>query len=198
MLGIRRWRHNPLRRATDRHEAWLALVALLLMLTAAPALGWVCGSLTDEALQKAVRTQRERRHNATAVVLPGPATSSARLTGDPEVAVDEHIRLHATWQAPDGTARKGTVSTASKHTAPGSRLRIWTDDEGRPVPRPMDMPTAHTHAVLATIGVSLVVAVLIEVTRRLAVWHMMRQRYIRLDQAWARAGPDWGRTGTGF
>jgi hypothetical protein len=199
ILGVRRWRHNPLRRATDRHEAWLALVALLLMLLAAPALGWAGGSLTDEALLRTVRDQHAERHATTAVVV-SPAAGPPRFGNDPEAPVAEraaHTWVSATWRAPDGTARKGTVSTASKDTAPGSRVRIWTDDEGHPAPRPMDLPTAHTHAVLAGIGVSLIAAGLIEAARRIVVWRMMQRRYIRLDRAWAKAGPDWGRTGTG-
>lgn len=34
--GLRRWRRNPLRRATDLAEAWLALTVLLLVTLAAP------------------------------------------------------------------------------------------------------------------------------------------------------------------
>lgn len=67
--GVWRWRHNPLRRATDRREAWVALVALLLMVLAAPALGWLCGALTDDVLQQSVRFQQTQRHATTAVVV---------------------------------------------------------------------------------------------------------------------------------
>lgn len=199
VLGIRRWRHNPLCRPTDRHEAWGALAALLLMLMAAPVLGWLCGSLTDEALQQAVRAQHAQRHLTTAVVVRGPSGVS-RFAQDPEAAVAERASQSsavARWQAPDGTARTGRVSTASEVTAPGARIRIWTDDQGRPVIRPMDTSTARTHAVLAGIGATLLAAGLVESARRLAVWRMMQQRYGRLDRAWAETGPDWGRTGTG-
>ncbi|MFE2019925.1 hypothetical protein ACFW9O_18005 [Streptomyces sp. NPDC059499] len=199
VLGIRRWRHNPLCRPTDRHEAWGALAALLLMLIAAPVLGWMCGSLTDEALQRAVRAQHAQRHLTTAVVVRGPSGVS-RFAQNPEAAVAEGTAQSsavARWKAPDGTARTGRVSVASAVTAPGERIRIWTDDGGRPVARPMDTSTARTHAVLAGIGATLVAAGLVETARRLAVWRMMQRRYGRLDRAWAETGPDWGRTGTG-
>ncbi|MFD6276191.1 hypothetical protein ACFWFI_11575 [Streptomyces sp. NPDC060209] len=199
VLGIRRWRRNPVCRATDRHEAWVALVALLLMLLVAPVLGWKAGSLTDDALQRTVRAQHEQRHLTAAVVVRA-SSGRSRFAQDPEAAVTEgsmRTSVVADWLAPDGTARTGTVSTASTGTAPGARIRIWTDDRGNTAMRPMDTSTAHTHAVLAGIGVALLAGGLTETARRLVVWRMMQRRYARLDRAWAEVGPDWGRTGTG-
>ncbi|MGW1316177.1 Rv1733c family protein [Streptomyces sp. NPDC002426] len=198
VLGIRRWRRNPVCRATDRHEAWLALVALVLMVVAAPAVGWRAGSLTDDALRRTVRAQHEQRHPTEAVVVRASGTS--RFAQDPEAAVTEgsmRTSVVADWLAPDGTARTGTVSTASAQTAPGARIQIWTDDRGRPAMRPMDLSTARTHAALAGIGAALVAGGLTEIARRIVVWRMMQRRYARLDRAWAEVGPDWGRTGTG-
>ncbi|MFF5899604.1 hypothetical protein ACFY8O_27265 [Streptomyces argenteolus] len=199
VLGIRRWRHNPVCRPTDRHEAWVALVALLMMVLAAPVLGWVSGSLTDEALQRVVRSQHAQRHLTSAVVVRG-ASGGSLFAQDPETAVTEDTTRRsvvAGWRAPDGTARTGTVSTASEVTTPGTRIQIWTDREGRPAMRPMDAPTARTHAVLAGVGVAVLVGGLTEGVRRLVVWRMTLRRYERLDRAWAEVGPDWGRTGTG-
>ncbi|GAA3476895.1 Rv1733c family protein [Streptomyces yanii] len=196
--GVWRWRHNPLRRATDRREAWVALVALLLMTVAAPALGWLCGSRTDDVLQESVRIQQAQRHATTAVVVR-VASGPPRLVSDPEVSSERTTQTSvvARWKAPDGTPRSGRVATFSKITDPGARVRIWTDSDGRPALRPMDAPTAHTHAALAGFGVMLLGIALIEGGRRLIVWRMVQRRYARLDRAWAEAGPDWGRTGTG-
>ncbi|MCX4536896.1 hypothetical protein OHA79_08310 [Streptomyces sp. NBC_00841] len=196
--GVWRWRHNPLRRATDRREAWVALVALLLMTVAAPALGWLCGSLMDDVLQESVRIQQAQRRATTAVVVR-VASGPPRLVSDPEISSERTTQTSvvARWKAPDGTARSGRVTTFSKTTDPGARVRIWTDPDGRPALRPMDAPTAHTHAALAGFGVMLLGVALIEGGRRLIVWRMVQRRYARLDRAWAEAGPDWGRTGTG-
>ncbi|MGW8883852.1 Rv1733c family protein [Streptomyces sp. NPDC055749] len=196
--GVWRWRHNPLRRATDRFEAWVALLALLLMLLAAPVTGWMCGSLTDDALQRSVRAQRAERHVTTAVVVRR-ADHPGQFVGDSEVASERAAltSVVARWRTPDGTTRTGKVATASRVTGPGSRVRIWTDDRGRPALRPMDAPTAHTHAALAGFGVFLLSAALVEAARRLIVWRLTLRRYAQLDRAWAKAGPDWGRTGTG-
>lgn len=103
----------------------------------------------------------------------------------------------ARWKAPDGTPLRGTVVTSSRVTDPGARVRIWTDPQGHPAPRPMDAATARTHAALAGFGVTLIGVGLVEAGRRLVVWRMVQRRYAELDRAWAEAGPDWGRTGTG-
>ncbi|NED91095.1 hypothetical protein G3I76_64805 [Streptomyces sp. SID11233] len=198
LSGVWRWRHNPLRRATDRHEAWVALVAFVLLVLAAPASGWFFGSRVDGALQQSVRAQQARTHLTTAVVVRRSA-ASRHFVADPEISTDRAAMttVLARWHAPDGTARGATVTTSSRNTAPGARVRIWTDAEGHPALRPMDAPTAHTHAALAGLGATMLAALLIEAGRRLIVWRMVRQRYERLDRAWAKAGPDWGRTGTG-
>ncbi|MCX4450772.1 hypothetical protein ACIOEZ_31350 [Streptomyces sp. NPDC087866] len=197
MAGVWRWRHNPLRRATDRFEAWLALVAFLLLMLAAPALGWLCGARTDAALTASVRAQRADRHLSTAVVVRRLAAS--RLVADPEISTGRMARTEvvARWHAPDGSARTAAVTTASRNAKPGTKVGVWTDREGDPAPRPMDLPTAHTHAALAGLGAAMLAALLIECGRRLTVRRMTRRRYERLDRAWAAAGPDWGRTGTG-
>ncbi|MFJ9683341.1 hypothetical protein ACIRP2_35645 [Streptomyces sp. NPDC101194] len=198
VTGVWRWRRNPLRRATDRREAWVALAALLLMVLVAPALGWVCGSFTDDALQESVRTQQAQRHATTAVVVRR-APDAPHFVTDSEVPSERgpQTLVVARWKAPDGTNRHGTVSTLSRKTRPGAVVEIWTDLDGRPTPRPMDAPTARTHAALAGFGVTLLAVGLVEGGRRLIVWRMVRKRYNRIDLAWAAAGPDWGRTGTG-
>ncbi|MGW2177672.1 Rv1733c family protein [Streptomyces sp. NPDC001732] len=198
VTGVWRWRRNPLRRATDRCEAWVALVALLLVVVAAPALGWICGALTDEALQRTVREQRARLRATTAVVVR-LAPGASLLVTDPEVATEQGSRIPvvARWKAPDGTARRGTVTASSRSVRPGSKVEIWIGPDGRAAQRPMDAPTARTHAVLAGIGAALLAAGLVEGGRRLAVGGMTRRRYARIDRAWAEVGPDWGRTGTG-
>ncbi|MEU1348606.1 hypothetical protein ABZ438_06310 [Streptomyces sp. NPDC005786] len=196
LTGVWRWRRNPLCRATDRREAWVALVALLLLVLAAPALGWCCGARVDDALQDAVRAQHADRRLTTAVVVRQAARP---FVSDPESSPDRRAQtpVVARWHAPDGTVRSATVTTSSRDTSVGARVGIWTDPAGDPAPRPLDAPTAHTHAVLAGFGAAMLCVLVVEGGRRLIVWRMVQRRYERLDRAWARAGPDWGRTGTG-
>ncbi|MGW3814074.1 Rv1733c family protein [Streptomyces sp. NPDC005046] len=197
IIGLWRWRHNPLRRTTDLAEAWLALAALLFVLVGAPLVGAAVGASAQEALLRSVRDQREDRHQVAATVVkklsrgplaPDPETSSAR---------DTRSRVVADWTAPDGTRQHGTVIAALKSPRPGDHFSIWTDLHGRIVGRPLDSATAATHAVLAGFGAAVLSAGLVAAARRLIVGHMIRRRYARWDQAWDKAGPDWGKAGTG-
>ncbi|MFG3310088.1 hypothetical protein [Streptomyces wuyuanensis] len=195
--GLWRWRHNPLRRTTDLVEAWVAVAAALLLVLAVPAAGWGLGGLADEALAESVREQSAERRPALARVLRA-APSPERAATDPDSAVDHRTRrpVVAEWTAPDGTRRSGTVTTAVP-AGPGDTFRIWTDGRGDPVARPMDPDTARAHAVLAGAGAAGAAAGLVEAARRTVVRLLMQRRYEELDREWAKAGPDWGRTGAG-
>ncbi|MET7455683.1 hypothetical protein ABZT03_28095 [Streptomyces sp. NPDC005574] len=195
--GLWRWRHNPLRRGTDLAEAWVALLALLLILVVAPVLGSLVGTVAQGVLQRSVREQTHSRHLVTATVLRGLDRSP--LEADPETSSgrDVRSRVLAAWTAPDGTRQHGPAMAELKSPHRGDHFTLWTDPHGRLVARPLDSATATTHAVLAGVGTALLVVALVEGCRRLVLWHMVRRRYARWDQAWERAGPDWGRTGTG-
>lgn len=134
IAGLWRWRHNPLRRGTDLAEAWVALVALLLVLVAAPVVGCVVGFLAQDALQQSVREQGSSRHPVTARVVQ----RLNRLDPDPEITTgrDPRSRVLADWTAPDGTRRHGPVTTTLRSPRPGDHFTLWTDEHGRTVTRP--------------------------------------------------------------
>ncbi|MCX4572759.1 hypothetical protein [Streptomyces sp. NBC_01571] len=195
--GLWRWRHNPLRRGTDLAEAWLALLALLLIVVVAPLTGVAAGAAAEHVLQQSVRDQHRARHEVVATVVR--KLTRAPLEPDPEAssAQDPRSRVLADWTAPDGSAHHGKVITVLRSPHRGDHFTLWTDRQGRLVARPLDPAAATTHAVLAGVGAALMTVVLLEAARRLIVWRMVLGRYARWDQAWDRAGPDWGRTGTG-
>ncbi|MFE7601754.1 hypothetical protein [Streptomyces sp. NPDC057494] len=196
--GLWRWRHNPLRRTTDLVEAWVAFSAVVLLCLVVPLTAWAAGTSAYGSLSRAVRTQQEQRLPTTARVVrlaDGPVSGPRSV----ETAGEERLRrsVVARWTAPDGSARTGTVATARQHSAPGAAFRLWTDRDGRPVGPPMQASTAKAHAVIAGLTAALLAGLLVELVRRLAVRRLVVARHARLDRAWAAAGPDWGRTGTG-
>ncbi len=199
--GLWRWRRNTLRRATDLVEAWVAFVALLLLCLAAPLVGWFAGSAADARLQEDARLQQELRHRVVAEVLgaAAPGTGTAAVLPDPAAAADRQLRtpVEARWTAPDGTVRTGTLNASREVADPGDTFPVWVDARGGLVEPPLNAGTAREHAVLTGVGAATVTAVFVEGTRRLIVWRLVQQRYARLDQAWARTGPDWGRADTG-
>ncbi|MFS4097713.1 hypothetical protein [Streptomyces sp. AF1A] len=196
VTGLWRWRHNPLRRATDLAEAWVALVALVLIAVAAPVTGCLVGAAAQDSLQRSVREQQHARRLVTATVVRD--LGQAALETDPDTPAREaRSRVIADWTAPDGTRQHGPALADLKSPQPGDHFTLWTDPHGRITTRPLDSATATTHAVLAGFGAALVAAALVDSGRRLIVWRMVRRRYTRWDQAWERAGPDWGKAGTG-
>ncbi|MFC7307844.1 hypothetical protein ACFQVC_26915 [Streptomyces monticola] len=197
IVGLWRWRHNPLRRTTDLTEAWVALVAAALIAVAAPLAGSVAGALAQDAMHRSVQAQHENRHQVRATV--ERSVTQPPMDPDPETSSDRdgHRRVIANWTAPDGSRHTGTVMATLDAAEPGDRFTLWTDAVGRIVARPMDTSTATTHAVLAGLGVAAAVGAAVEGARRLVVWRLVRKRYAGWDSEWAQAGPDWGRTGTG-
>ncbi|MFD7783746.1 hypothetical protein ACFV4Q_11720 [Streptomyces nojiriensis] len=204
-LGVWRWRRNPLRRPTDLFEAWVAFAALVCVLVVAPAIGWVAGLRVDGTLQQAAHQQRQERHLVPAVVLrPAPesaaapgASASASADASAQRTAPHRTQIVAAWTAPDGSSHQGTVPAAEEPPRPGERFRIWTDARGRLVGQPLDPSAAVFHAGMAGLAAAICVAALVETVRRLVVRRLMHRRYIRLDRAWAAAGPDWGRAGAG-
>ncbi|MFI6937809.1 hypothetical protein ACIBI4_00940 [Streptomyces sp. NPDC050418] len=197
ITGLWRWRGNPLRRATDLLEAWVALSALLAMLVLAPVAGAAVGAASSAALHRAVQVQHDSRHRVQATV--DKISGRPRIDPDPETSSerDRSARVLADWQGPDGSWHHDTVPSGMTHPRPGDSFTLWVDDDGDPVARPMASGTAGLHAGLAGIGAAAATVALIEGLRRLTVWSMLRRRYARWDTEWAQAGPDWGRTGTG-
>ncbi|MFD3464857.1 hypothetical protein ACFWWM_00525 [Streptomyces sp. NPDC058682] len=204
-MGVWRWRRNPLRRPTDLFEAWVAFAALVCVLVVAPAIGWVAGLRVDGTLQQAAHQQRQERHLVPAVVLrPAPesavaagASASASADTSTQRTAPHRTQIVAAWTAPDGSSHQGTVPAAEEPPLPGERFRIWTDARGRLVGQPLDPSAAVFHAGMAGLAATICVATLVETVRRLVVRRLMHRRYIRLDRAWAAAGPDWGRAGAG-
>ncbi|MFC8273011.1 hypothetical protein ACFUJR_10830 [Streptomyces sp. NPDC057271] len=197
-IGVWRWRRNPLCRATDLVEAWVALAAVALLVLAVPAAGWISGTRTDASLQRAVQAQARQRPATTARVIRLADTSAPGLQS-PESSGEQPARraVVATWTAPDGTARTGTVATRRELSDPGDTFRLWTDLDRRPVNAPMRPDTARAHAAVVGLLAAALTAVFVEAARRLVVRRLTHQRYRRLDRAWAKTGPDWGRTGAG-
>ncbi|MFB7269286.1 hypothetical protein [Streptomyces sp. NPDC056244] len=198
VTGLWRWRRNPLRRGTDLIEAWVALAAVTLLALAVPAVGWFGGRAVDASMRQTIGRQHEQRHRTTAVVVHSSTDRHVRAF-DAESAREHDLgrRVIANWRAADGSSHAGTVSSPLREPRPGDTFPIWADHRGRPVKSPMSTDAARLHAVLAGFGIAALTAGLVECARRLVVWHLVRRRYERLDEAWAEAGPDWGRTGAG-
>ncbi|OEU88884.1 hypothetical protein DB35_22025 [Streptomyces abyssalis] len=195
IVGLWRWRGNPLCRRSDRREAWLALGAMILVVVVAPLAGWLGASAAHGALMKNAEEQQRGRHQVWATA--ESVQNRAPLGSDPESGSQQPERRHvvAHWAGPDGSSHKSTVTTQER-VQPGERFRIWTDGDGTATRRPMSPETASSQAALAGLAAGAGAVGALEAARRLAMRQLLQRRYALWDAEWSRIGPDWGRTGS--
>lgn len=198
IVGLWRWRDNPLYRRSDRVEGWLALCAALLILLAAPVAGWAGGTLAYDELRQTVREQFRQRHRVWATadrIVPLPPVAP-----DPDAPTERNgkVRVVAVWRGADGGTRTGTVEVAADAgVGPGDRVPLWVDRRGRPVSRPLTEETAASRALLVGLAAGGGTVGLVETARRLALWRLRQLRAAALEREWLRLGPDPGRAGAG-
>ncbi|MEU3458860.1 hypothetical protein ABZ721_02750 [Streptomyces sp. NPDC006733] len=189
-----RWRRSPLRRRSDLVEAWISLLAAVLLVCAVPAAGWFTGQAANRALQRTVRHQLAER--ALVPAAPVAAPRPAETDSSPARAGERRRPAVLTWKAPDGSARSGTVRVENQERV-GGRLHIWTDRTGRPADPPLDRATARAHAALAGIGGAVLAGGALLGARQLLLRRLLRRRLLEWERDWARVGQDWGRAGAG-
>ncbi len=116
---------NPLRRGTDRAEAWIRLSVVVMFLVVGPLAAIAVGHWASDSGAAAARAQAAAEHRMRAVLLANaPAASSYPIVGS---SVDAWVR--ARWTAPDGTLRAGEVQAAAGARA-GSTVIVWSDASG--------------------------------------------------------------------
>ena len=179
-----RWRRNPLRRGTDRVEAWTVLVSLLTLVIGAPAAGLATGM---SVAASAPRPPADW-HRVSAVLTqkaPAPAPPT-------DVSNYEQVEAAVRWRAPDGSPRSG-FAWVRPNTAAGSRTTIWLDGTGTLHKDPLQAVRTQARAlaygtVVATGTAALAIGGYVLVRVRLD-----KRRTLRLDREWTVVGPQWRR-----
>jgi hypothetical protein len=96
---------NPLRRASDRAEAWIRIGLLAIFLTAGPVAALAAGGWAAHMRTAEVSARTAQVHPVRAVLLqPAPAAvglAAADLGGE--------VWVRARWESPGGTARTGEI-----------------------------------------------------------------------------------------
>ena len=182
-LGIDR---NPLRRGTDRVEAALRLVMILLAVVAVPAAAVAAGRWADHYALHRAQTQRAVNHQVTAVLLEdAPATG----VPDPYTSV-QTTWVPARWQPPGQPPRTGQV-LALVGARKGSTVRTWVDPSGAVTDPPLERRVIVGDvwlAVMATCLVSLLVLLAAGVLVRRG---LDRRRLRAWEAEWRASGPLW-------
>ena len=177
---------SPLRRRTDRIEAWITAGLLAVFLAGAPLAGIAAGRWVQ---QGGLREQRAQQswHQVPAVLLQSaPPLSSVyfRTSWNPEVQV------LARWPGPGGRARTGEVWVPPALQA-GQTTPVWVNGSGRPTGPPLGWSALVKREIGAGILAPLALAVLLLGVARAVRWAMDRRRLAGWESGWALIGPRW-------
>jgi hypothetical protein len=177
---------NPLRRATDRVEAALRLVMIILVVVAVPAATVTAGRWTDHDVLHQAQLQQAVDHQVTAVLLrDAPATGIP----DPYTSV-ETTWVPARWQPPGQLPRTGEV-LAVAGARKGSTVRTWIDPSGAVTDPPLDHRVIVGDVWLAVTATLLVSGLLLLAAGALARRMFDRRRLRTWEAEWRTSGPLW-------
>jgi hypothetical protein len=182
-IGIDR---NPLRRRTDRIEAWLRVVLTAVVLTCAPFVVWWSGSSAYDQAAAAADWHGNRLVPVQAVLLQDADHPTQTYDGNGTSPVQ------ARWTAPNGVVRTGPVvppAMAPKVARAGTTILILTDEDGSPVHRTAPNPSASATGVglaSAALIAAVYAAVLLAVRRLLD-----RRRMADWQDGWRHVEPRW-------
>lgn len=178
-----RWRKNPLRRRSDRAEAWTGLAAGVIMAVSAP----LTGAMASDAVAGNLSHQPGLHRTSAVVREDAPSTDGVATVSD-----DPTVLTEVEWKAPDGRSRTGRAPVETG-TREGTHIPVWLDRHGIPHRPPPDATevTVESGAAGGAVAVGTCFAVVS------GCWMVRR----RLDAArdkdwereWATVGPRWNR-----
>jgi len=177
---------NPLRRGTDRVEAALRLVMILLAVVAVPAAAVAVGRWADHYALHRAQAQLAVNHQVSAVLL-----RDAPRTGipDPYTSV-ETTWVPARWQPAGQPPRTGEV-LAVAGARKGSTVRIWIDPSGAVTDPPLGPRVVAGDVVMAVVATLLLSGLLLLAAGALACRVFERRRLRAWEAEWRASGPLW-------
>ncbi|MGH3283915.1 MAG: Rv1733c family protein [Streptosporangiaceae bacterium] len=177
---------NPLRRGTDRIEAALRLVMMIMLVAAVPAAAVVVGQRADHLALNRARAQQVADHLVNAVLLEqAPATGIP----DPYTSV-QTVWVPARWQPPGLPPRTGEV-LATAGARKGSTVRIWIDASGAVTAPPSDHRDIAGDVSVAVMATCLVSWLVLLASGALVRRALDRRRLRAWEAEWRAAEPLW-------
>ena len=179
---------GPLRRGTDRFQAWCRVLLLVIVLAAAP-LAWGMATLTGHHLSAVATEQAHARHRPDAVLLQDAVSSNA---SDPTSGTDSApvATAPARWITAAGTPRVGTVSVNPGARA-GEKVPVWTAADGGLTTAPLDRQSVIAESVTAGISTAAGVGLVGWGLYGLVCWRLARHRDRQWTAGWATVAPVW-------
>ena len=177
---------NPLRRGTDRVEAALRLVIILLAVVAVPAAAVAAGRWADHYGLRLAQTQRAANHQVTAVLL-----EDAPESGISNPYTNEQTSwVSARRQPPGQPSRTGQV-LALAGARKGSTVQTWIDPSGAVTDPPPDHRFIVGDVWLAVTATCLLSWMLLLAAGVLVRRVLDRRRLRAWEAEWRASGPLW-------
>jgi hypothetical protein len=176
---------NPLRRASDRAEAWIRAGLLAVFLAAGPAAALAAGGWVSHTCAE-ISARAEHMHAVKAVLLQSAPASIGPLAA---AGRGSRVWVRARWYTTDDSARAGEVPAPAGSPA-GSVVTVWLDASGQVASPPGPDRFANDAALAAVItlvAVALVLRAALGLTRRF----LNRRRLAAWEAAWSAIGPRW-------
>lgn len=161
---------HPLIRRTDRVEARLAVVVLVLLLAAIPLAGWAGARTWDT--QSALAVQQTAERTLVTATTQAPAETTDVTVG--ELAMTASAAAPATWMWGD-EKRRGDV-TVDYGTPAGADVQIWVDPDGEQALAPLSATSAKISSVLAGVALWCAAALLAAAVFGYGRWRLDRTR----------------------
>jgi hypothetical protein len=177
---------NPLRRASDRAEAWIRAGLLAVFLAAGPVAALAAGGWSDQMRAAQSGAGAAPVHAVRAVLLQ---QARAAIVLDAPYGGGQ-VWVRARWESPGARARTGEVPAPAGSPA-GSTVTVWLTASGRvtaPPPEP-GQSTAVTGLVVMTMLAA--VALALVAVLRFVQRFLNRQRLTAWEAAWSAIGPRW-------
>lgn len=179
---------NPLRRPTDRIEAVLRLVVLVLVVAGVPAAAVATGRAVDHLGLHQAQTERQEKHLVRAVLTKKPVadTSAYPYSGAPRAWGMAH------WTAPDGSVHRGQV-LAPVRARVGSTVAVWIERSGTITDPPMSHRQICVDVFIAVMTVAELLPLLLIGLQCLGCHVLNVCRWRAWDSEWGNTGPRWSR-----
>lgn len=179
---------NPLRRRSDRMEAWLTVVLVAMILTAGPVAAWRAANAVYRDSVQAAERDRQQSFRVWATLAEDVPVQLE--LGD---NVQTDVVAQARWVGPDGAVRSGPVPAPPGLRA-GNTVPVWTDAHGGAVRTPVEhnpATNALAAGILAIFGVLAVAAGVL----MLVHWRLNRRRMDDWQIQWMFVEPVWSGRG---
>ncbi|AZQ39434.1 hypothetical protein EJ357_43370 [Streptomyces cyaneochromogenes] len=171
---------NPLRRTSDRVEAWFGRFLILVFVVGLPMAALSAGLTAYESSMRTVQIQSAQRQEVTARL-------TSNVKGDTEGGKQQ---AQVRWTDGNGRVRTGTV-LAEPGTPKGATARVWVDQAGAITGPPMSALGATTTGWFVG-GMAAVGVIAGSFAARAGMRHMLdRRRYAQWDAEWDLVEPLW-------